>query len=359
MTKHHIDKRVKDFLSKNLSFSDNIVYTITSIASILVKAATNRTYLEEEADKPNADTIFYRIKATINSIVESFWNSTEQLLVKNAKILQRQQLFIAVDETYEPYFGKKKNIWIHNYKPVKGATGSFKFIVFSIVGFNYRFVLYAEPVHIGMNNNKLIAKVLNKIRMYIKIKAVLLDRGFNDRKLIAILNKLKIKYLMLWRVKKWVKEELKCMREGELKEIIKELLYSENKSKHKVKVKFVLIKRKSKEDYDWCFATNLNVRKACFLIKIYKKRWNIENIFKITDKVRLRTNSTNVEIKFLFFSLSLLIYNLWQWLRGSIGGITLRKFAKFILTLIEKKVEEKRFLPQLVGCDDVNLPFVS
>ncbi|MEK6983354.1 MAG: hypothetical protein AABX33_02175 [Nanoarchaeota archaeon] len=40
--------------------------------------------------------------------------------------------------------------------------------------------------------------------------------------------------------------------------------------------------------------------------------------------------------KTLLFEIALLLYNLRQWFRLEIEGITLRKFTKFVLVLLEK-----------------------
>jgi len=51
---------------------------------------------------------------------------------------KKRGFIIAIDETHEPFYGRLKNLWIHDYRNgVKGATGSYKYIVVSIVsGFN-------------------------------------------------------------------------------------------------------------------------------------------------------------------------------------------------------------------------------
>lgn len=57
----------------------------------------------------------------------------------------------------------------------------------------------------------------------------------------------------------------------------------------------------------WLILTNLDYRNTTQLVNLYKKRWNIENIFKITDKIRLRTNSTDIVVKTLLFVIALLL----------------------------------------------------
>jgi hypothetical protein len=50
--------------------------------------------------------------------------------------IRRRRFIIAIDETHEPFYGKIKNLWIRDYtNGVKGATGSYKYIVASIVSY--------------------------------------------------------------------------------------------------------------------------------------------------------------------------------------------------------------------------------
>jgi hypothetical protein len=47
--------------------------------------------------------------------------------------LPHRKFTIAIDITYQSYYGEEPNVWIHGYKLVKGARGCYKFIVVSIV----------------------------------------------------------------------------------------------------------------------------------------------------------------------------------------------------------------------------------
>ena len=61
--------------------------------------------------------------------------------------IRKRRFIIAINETYEPFYGKIKNLWIHNYtNGVKGATGSYKYIVVSIVSSDLKFILHAIPI---------------------------------------------------------------------------------------------------------------------------------------------------------------------------------------------------------------------
>jgi len=61
--------------------------------------------------------------------------------------IRKRRFIIAIDETHEPFYGRIKTLWIHDYKNgVKGATGSYKYIVVSIVSGDLRFILLVIPI---------------------------------------------------------------------------------------------------------------------------------------------------------------------------------------------------------------------
>ena len=61
--------------------------------------------------------------------------------------IRKRRFIIAIDETYEPFYRKIKNQWIHDYtNGVKGATGSYKYIAVSIVSGDLKFTLLVIPI---------------------------------------------------------------------------------------------------------------------------------------------------------------------------------------------------------------------
>jgi hypothetical protein len=102
---------VEDFLVSSLLrwiFSEkhpleNAEYAPGAFVRLLMNAAQAKDYVETiggiDQGLPNVDTLFWRLR-----------------------------FIIAIDETHEPFYGRIKNLWIHDYRNgVKGATGSYKY----------------------------------------------------------------------------------------------------------------------------------------------------------------------------------------------------------------------------------------
>ena len=190
-------------------------------------------------------------------------------------------------------------------------------------------MLGTVPVFIGYNKEQTVMELLKFAERFIKIKAVLFDKGFYSAKIVKELESKKIGYVILVpKNKKYLEQK------GNTFEHIMKTRDKYNKYVLKLKIKVA----RNVYEHDWMILTNLDYRNTTQLVNLYRKRWNIENIFRITDKIRIRTNSTEIVAKTLLFVIALLLYNLWQWFRQEIKGITLRRFLKSVLESVESSI---------------------
>lgn len=173
--RHKTDKYVLSFTHKNISIAPNVTFTIPMIVIVLIAAAYGGHSINSKAIKPNADTVFYRIDTTIRKMEEQFWKQGLQFLREKKRKLRKTKCYIIVDETHDSYTGRllrkerrakeklkkgkklkeKEKItpneriilrYIHEYKPEKGDTGSYKYLVFALVYGNKRRVLRIKAI---------------------------------------------------------------------------------------------------------------------------------------------------------------------------------------------------------------------
>ena len=321
--RHYLDKYVNEFAIKNISKANNTTYTIAMILMVLVAASYGNHTVNSKAIEPNADTVFYRIDSSIRKIENSIWAQGLQFLRERRRKLTKVRCYIIVDETYDSYTGKlirkekkhkqvltaeEKEIWgyIHNYKPEKGNTGSYIYLVFAIVYGNKRRVLRVKAVKRKEEHKSFIVKTLLELRKEVEYECVLFDRGFYDGLFIEELNNNKIPFIVRARISDTMKRifgfyrEWKCYRDFEI-----------GKSKAKgdlvLGVDFTEGKRTK-----WAFITNMEFGNWFEVRKFYRKRWDIENIFKATDGIQLRAQTNNPTTRLFCVCLSFLFYNAWQ-----------------------------------------------
>lgn len=313
--------KIAAFIEKNISLAKNSVWDSFGFANLIIKAASHLTYLETVNDEgiPSADILQYHIKDKIENTGVIHKNFVE-LTKKQLKGLKVKKVILILDETHEPFYGNINNnpIWVHEYKPEKGCTGSFKFLCASIIFDDKRYFLDSIPLNIFYDMKKEVEKVLTTIESYgVGIEVALLDRGFSkSSEIINLLNQRKLRYLMLYpdceNVKRIVKEVESYKR-----------MPFEVKG---IKTTLVIIRD---EKYDWKFVTNLRFVDFVKYIKIYKKRWNIETGFRVADEARIKTKSLDIRVRYFLFLIALILYNIWYFLGKPVT------FKRFVIRFFE------------------------
>lgn len=73
-------------------------------------------------------------------------------------------------------------------------------------------------------------------------------------------------------------------------------------------------------------------------IKRYKKRWGIETIYRVTDKIRAYTTSTKSVIRYFLFMFTCFVYNIWRYFQIFIGeDFTLANFKANMIIYLTKR----------------------
>lgn len=158
------------------------------------------------------------------------------------------------------------------------------------------------------NCDDFIIKTLQTLRKEVPYECVLFDRGFYGG---LFIEKLKRNKILLW----------KCYRDFEIGE-------------HKVKGDLVLgTDFTDGKRTKWAIITNMEFENWHEVRELYRKRWNIENIFKATDEIQSRAQTNNPTTRLFCVCLSFLFYNAWQ-SKNKRGTYLKNIFFKFFLFLI-------------------------
>jgi len=310
------------FVNSGVKLPTDTRYTATCHTRFLLKASGHDAYLENvdiRGKTPSADITHIYIKETKTSKMHlSFLDRVET----SKKKLKLTRGIVIIDYTYEPFFGEinSNTRFIHEYKPNEKCTGCFMFLCASILIGNRRIFLDSILVPVLYSSERLVDQMLDRIqKMGIKIEIVLLDRGFTKSSMILdIFNRRKIKYLGLFPKQENVKRILKNMQGTFLETEFKV---------GKAGTKLVVIKDNT---IDWTFVTNIN-RNLFRYIQIYKKRWDIENGFKVCDRGNIDTKSVKEKIRYFFFLFTLVLYNLWKSMKIPIP------FKRLVILLAESE----------------------
>ncbi len=120
--------------------SENAEYAPGMFMQLLMNAAQAKDYVETisslDPGLPNADMLFWRLGecASLDLILREYKKVVKRNIEAVKGQIRKRLSIIAIDETHEPFYGKIKNLWIRDFtNGVKGDTGSYKYIVVSIV----------------------------------------------------------------------------------------------------------------------------------------------------------------------------------------------------------------------------------
>jgi hypothetical protein len=338
-----IDHELRKFLTDSFCGTrPNTPYSTIDFVHLLLDAVEHQDFVNNTSLRlggPTGETVFARLKeASVDSLTQAFVAQLQGMLRFLSRLLRNRTVALAFDTTDEPYYGRVAGLWIHPHCDAKGSTGCFKFLSVSAVDAKNRLVLGVLPVSVGADIVGLVERLLLQARRVISPRLCLFDRGFDNYQLVERLQALGVRYQLLWRKSSWTTKTLRKMARGEIREVNRTGAYARNKTKYKVRLRFVLIKGYRRfvkgKAHDWVFCTNTRERWAHTYVDKYRQRWGIETVFRVLDTVQIKTTTKNVIIRHFLYLFSCLVYNLWKLTVVHDGQISLKNFTVMVLRLL-------------------------
>tara|TARA_Y100000310_G_C20632994_1_gene789637 strand:- start:233 stop:1795 length:1563 start_codon:yes stop_codon:yes gene_type:complete len=304
----------------DLKIKENGKFTTKDLLDVLVHIAQTHDFTHDgsvtykeinpESKAPTSWTMLYhfskfnnknKIQEMFDKVLEVIFNYAKQ----NYNILKRRKLDIAIDIHKVPYYGDKNDPYVTEGKPEKGTSHFYQFITSSIVVAGRRFTLDVIPVHKLDTLEDLVDILIKKAKEKINIDKVYLDRGFDKAKVINVLKRNRVKFVMpkirSSKVKAWLKKSIGIKARK-----------IEDFEVNKVKVNLYLVD--DEDGVKRAFITNLDIPEqlAHYLYKFYSRRWGIETGYRQMDHdFKPKTTSKNYHIRLFYFLFSVALYNLW------------------------------------------------
>jgi len=323
----------------------------SQITNTLITASLDLAFVNESCKSTGqvskSQVIYRKLKGkSLREIQECFQGNTVQFL-KMLKIYSRNRFFlISFDTTKEAFYGdfsKADNkLYLHPGEITRESEYYYEYLTSSITcNVTAKYILDGIIVPVGYYVEDYIYGITSFVKKHLPIEVVLFDRGFDSWGIIYKLKKLGVAFLIFWKKQgEWYKEHLNSLDDGDFLYIKREGIYNRDKTNHKVSSCFVLIKQLEYEGkkYDWIFATNLQKKSASSYVKRYKKRWCIETIYRVTDKIRIYTTSTNCVIRYFLFMFTCFVYNIWRFFQMFLGtDFTLANHKTNMIIFMAKK----------------------
>jgi len=296
-----VKKYVVGYLNKAIDFGKAKILRAKGYLKSIFRACSHNSYVETVSNK--ADSLHRRIKL---SYEEDIKESYKQAIKKLLKYKRFGIVTLAVDITKEKFYGDTRDFYIYHCDEECESKAEFHYMVISIVGAEKNIPLMALPVPLGCYREELVEELLIFVKDLLRVRLVLFDRGFVNKRLIQVLQGLNQNYIIFAKKYKELEYMLESIEESAV--IEREMKYSKDRSTFKTETYIVMVKD---GEYDWAFYTNLWLDDARHYIKLYKKRWQIETNFRVEDEAKIKSKSVHYLVRYFYFMLSLLLHAIW------------------------------------------------
>jgi hypothetical protein len=310
----------KDFFHKFVSEGKhNSKYSYGQIVANLTALAAQSKSLEESSEI-SPDTLQRRLR--LGSGLETEWfqdfNSRALELVKLITRRNRRVRWeVLIDETDDPFYGdvraEKAFIeqndfpdFLTTYRNHRGATGSFRYLVIALSSKIGTFPVFIMPMIAGADNLPAIERVIATIRKSYSRLTVLADRWFGSGRFIAMLQRLRVGFCVRLKAKGALKDLKRWNRNFIWHS------FSWNECEEQKTVHFRVQVYRPHSGGTFLFAVGSRTGTGQWFRHLYKGRWSIENAFKQSDRLQLRTSSRNPMMRLFVFVLALFLFLLFN-----------------------------------------------
>ena len=315
----------------------NCLYTERDIVNSLTYLSLETEYAEGGLDTlkkrlrrhmkpgkvPSADTFLYRLKKlerrdALTMLQEM---NREALTRAKARGAFRRKAVAAIDLTMIPYYGRPSRYVIQG-KYKLGTNRFHCYAALRLVERGRRYVVKSRlvtPLELCEKARIVEELVIEARRRGVRIRLLLLDKGFYSGEVIEKLKSLGVKFLIAVPRNSRVKEEIMDYYrtgEGRVRR------FALKKGGEKVEFNLSIHRlRKTKKglrnilELYGAFATNLGPRKALeawrWIPEEYRRRWGIETGFRVGKGFRAKTTSTSEMVREIYHQYAVALENLW------------------------------------------------
>jgi len=282
------------------------------------------------ADAPSDQTIRNALAATLPEIGELERRLNLALVTKLPKALRRKARMIAIDLTLIPYHGEpaQDEKEIYRGEPKSGTTHFHAYATAIVVHKGHRYTIALIRVEKGDKMPSVVQRLLRIVRRrQIKIKFLLLDKGFFSVSVIRYLKRARYGFIIP-AVARGRKPKSPKLDTG-LRSLLKknngyykhELSGKENGQKRETEITICV----SSKDYTHKKTGKRCRKKLLYAIRkvrrtpkeireLYRKRFGIETSYRQMNEARIRTTTRDPAQRLLFVGIALVLRNVWVWL---------------------------------------------
>lgn len=284
------------------------------------------------ANAPSQQAIFDALEAGLPRTLPVLEKRLNNALSNSwSRGLRRRRWEMAIDWHLVPYYGDA--LWSRNelyrYKMQQGTTHFHAYATACIVQHGQRYTVALTWVRRHESMVTVMRRLLARIReIGIKIRVLLLDRGFFNTAVLALLKSDKIPFLLPVvisgrRPKRGSKRAakkglrwLKRQKAGWYRHTMKNRQETVTVSVCVSYRTYVNRKRRKRGQQKLLFAAWRVRGTPTEIRERYRRRFGIESSYRQLHQARIHTCTKNPHLRFVFIAAALLLRNLWVWIHA-------------------------------------------
>ena len=243
-------------------------------------------------------------------ISEQFEVVLDELYGLGAKTRQfTRPVDIAIDVHDWLFYGDKETEMVANTNPSQGTSTAYKFVTACVVVEGLRLTLAVEPLPARDQLPGAVDAVIRRVRDWIDIRRVFLDRGFYRVSVLQVLQALDVRYVMRAPAfRQWVDEHSEIQLETDYRTTQSNPPYEWVEH-----TRFAVPHAQSPEEKHTFFVTNCEVTEenVTGLAAAYRRRWGVETSYRVIGDFLAKSRSTAYSVRLFYFLFAVTLYNLW------------------------------------------------
>jgi len=331
--------------------------TASSLLQVLLIAAARVVSIyaacRDLADAPSDQTIRYALAASLPELPELERRLNRALATELPKALRRKTRMIAIDLTLIPYHGQplhdKKEIYRSN--PKSGTSHFHAYATAAVVHKGHRYTLALSRVEYGEKMKDVVQRLLAIVRRRgVKIRLLLLDKGFFSVEVISYLKRARIGFIIPAMVRgrkpKGHKKAtglraLRKKKRGYYQHTLNGKVGQKARSTRVticVASKTYTHKKSGRRRSKTLLYVVRKVRRTPKEIReLYRKRFGIETSYRQMNEARIKTCTRDPGQRLLFVGIALVLRNVWVWLHFKLAKSKQSEEPQLFLELLRFK----------------------
>ena len=308
--------------TKKIKYEEKQYFELVTFLSLWNAASKNGSEVMNIIDDvPSGDALMQQLQKLDFRLIEGQFDGLFEKQFRKLFKRKKPKAIAIIDVHEQETYTKERRTSpdIRGGKHKNGTNFFFKFATIQILYGDKSLTMKVKLYRCKQSLKNIVDGLVRHAQKFVKIKLLLLDRGFRNADIFNELEFLQVPILMpCFKDEKTRKEFIKV--KGKFK-VVK---YSWRNVKGEY-ADFKLIMMKLDNGKEIGFYTTVrfaSLHTAKYFLNLYAKRWNIETGYRLQNLFLPKTTCIKGVVRYFYFCYAVAMHNLWLSLRTAVKGIS-------------------------------------